>query len=360
MDYTIRPPMARSKGKQKNAFIRALIAIFPYKGDSPAEIFRKIIFIGAVAALLITGIPIISDVTNEFFHKNIYSKWLEDLRNSDTINISVDEIDKIKKQKPYIRDDFIGLYNVNSDLVGWFNLGGDEKLINEPVVQTDNNDVYLYTDFNKNYSKSGTLYVDNRCEFDEDGKSPNFTVIYGHWTFADSMFTKLNNYYYEQGNDDPDANRFTSYIKKYPNVYFDTLAENGTYKIFAACLFNTNKEYGEVYDYLRHGQPFTSKNEFNEYILDIMDRSLFFTDVDVAYGDEILCMSTCCYPFGFGFDNVRCAVFARKVRDGESAKVDTSKVMQNYNWIGWQQAIYYGIASPNGARKWNTDKLLSY
>ena len=185
-------------------------------------------------------------------------------------------------------------------------------------------------------------------------------ILYGHNTYSSVAFSKLTRYYYEKDNPDPNDDWTTSYYRKHPTINFDTLAGQGTYKVFAVCLFNTEEQYGEVYNYLRRGRSFSDKDDFNNYILDIMDRSVLFTDVDLDYGDKILCLSTCYFPFGQEYENVRCVIFARKVRDGESPEVDTSKVKRNYSWIGWQQAIDRGIASPYASRAWDTGKLLSY
>ena len=71
-NYTIRPPYARSKGKQKNAFMRFLMSIFPVKGDEAAEIIRKIVFIGAVVAFGITGGTLVKDVSGEMVQKYVF------------------------------------------------------------------------------------------------------------------------------------------------------------------------------------------------------------------------------------------------------------------------------------------------
>lgn len=359
-DYTVRPPMVRAKGKQKNAFVRFLMAIFPVKGDSAAEMIRKVVFICAVIAFAITGYTLLKDVSGEIIQMYYIPNQVADDKRQGSVNLSPEVIDKIKEQKPYIRENLMTLYSKNNDLVGWFNLGEEEEIIHYPVVQTTDNDKYLTTDFYGGYIKSGTLFVDYRAEFSPNGEAPNFLVIYGHNTSSSLMFSKLTRYYYEKDNPNPDEDWSTSFIKKHPTVNFDTLAEDGVYKVFAVGLFNTDEAYGEVYNYLRGSRPFESESDFNNYILDIMDRSVLFTDVDLTYGDEIICMSTCYFPFGLELENVRCAIFARKVREGESPEVDTSKVTRNNLWIGWQQAVDRGLSSSYAHRTWDTSKLLSY
>lgn len=362
-NYTARPPLAMAKGKQKNAFVRGLYSIVPLKGDTGAEIIRKIVFITAVIAFLITGGSLIYDVYTQAVQKYVVNEKISEIKansSGGTINLAPEIIKEIKEEKPYIRDDFMTLYNVNNDLVGWINLGDEKKIIDYPVVQTDNNDTYLVTNFFGEHVKTGNIFVDCRSKFNEDGTPSNFLVMYGHNTSSSEAFSKLTRYYYEKDNPDASADKLISFYQKYPTIRFDTLKEEGVYKVFACGLYNTEEQYGEVYNYLRRGAEFTDKDDFNNYILDIMDRSVLFTDVDLTYGDEIICMSTCYFPFGPSYENVRCAIFARKVREGESPEVDVSKVIRNQYWVGWQQAVDRGICSPYAGRKWDTSKLLSY
>ena len=64
----------------------------------------------------------------------------------------------------------------------------------------------------------------------------------------------------------------------------------------------------------------------------------------------MLTLSTCCYDF----DSAKIVVLARKVRDGESSEVDTSKAKTNPN-PQYPQAWYdaYGKTNPySNAAKW--------
>ena len=361
-DYTERPPLCRSKGKEKGAFTRFLMATVPYKGDDMAEMVRKVVFIGAVIAFAITGGTLIKDVSSEIVQKYVVTPQIQEIKEqagSGRLNLEQEEIKEIKNEKPFIREEMMSLYSINPDLIGWVNVGGDSKIIDLPVVQTDDNDKYLNTDFYGEDSKSGTIFADYRNDF-TNGLNPNFTVLYGHNTSSSTAFSQLTRYYFEKDNPDSGADKSMSFYLKHPTISFDTLGGTGTYKVFAVCLFNTDEQYGEVYNYLRYGQPFYDKDDFNNYILDIMDRSCLLTDVDLTYGDEILCMSTCYFPITTDLHNTRCAVFARKVRPGESAEVDTSKASRTYYWKGWKQLEDARISSANPQRTWDVSKLIGY
>lgn len=83
------------------------------------------------------------------------------------------------------------------------------------------------------------------------------------------------------------------FYKDHPTITFNTLYEEAEWKIFGIGLFNIYEEYGEVYYNYNNKHDFTSRDDFNHFIIDLMDRSDIFTDVDIEYGDDILTLSTC-------------------------------------------------------------------
>ena len=125
-------------------------------------------------------------------------------------------------------------------------------------------------------------------------------------------------------------------------------------------LYNVDEQYGEVFDY-NNKHDFSSREDFNNYIIDIMDRSDIFTDVDITYGDQILTLSTCYWPFRSDMENVRLAIFARKVRPGESDKVDVSKAQVNTYVKRWKW-VYDNIGGGYDwfQSNWDRRYLLSY
>ena len=149
-----------------------------------------------------------------------------------------------------------------------------------------------------------------------------------------------------------------AFYKVHPTVMMAT-PDGGceTYKIFAGMVANTQPEYGEVFNYINKTK-FTDVDDFNNFIIDVMDRSWFFTDVDLTYGDELLTLSTCWWPLGRNIET-RWVVFARKVREGESEYVDTSKAIRNYQPKLFD--YYYDIIGGSWSGSvWDKSKLLSY
>ena len=149
-----------------------------------------------------------------------------------------------------------------------------------------------------------------------------------------------------------------AFYKVHPTILFQQDGgQSETYKVFAGMLVNTQKEYGEVFDYTTKTQ-FNSADEFNRYILDVMDRSWFYTDVDIQYGDKLLTLSTCYWPLGRSIET-RWVILARKVRPGESEYVDTS--VAERNWGAKLFDYYYQIINTQWyGSNWDTSKLLSY
>lgn len=56
---------------------------------------------------------------------------------------------------------------------------------------------------------------------------------------------------------------------------------------------------------------FANRDEFNYFTSECLDRSEFFTGVDMKYGDKFLTLSTC--EFEVGLYDMRIVVVARKV-----------------------------------------------
>jgi sortase B len=110
------------------------------------------------------------------------------------------------------------------------------------------------------------------------------------------------------------------FLKLNPIVTFDTLYERGRYKIFGVMQVNVWRHQGEVFDFWNHVY-FNNKSHFDNFVAGILDRSMYYTNVNVEYGDEILLLSTCDFSmFSNGADSsIRLVVAARRVRDNEVA-----------------------------------------
>lgn len=163
------------------------------------------------------------------------------------------------------------LINKNSDCIGWVRISGTK--IDYPVMQTKNNpQYYLRRDFNKQYSYLGIPFMDSRCDINYD----NNLIVYGHNMRDGKMFADLLKY------------REKVYFKEHNIIHFITPNRVQKYSVIAVCKVKNDDEW---YGYTSQ----TDKESFSNLISHIKDKSLYFTEESVEYGDHFLTLSTCEY-----------------------------------------------------------------
>lgn len=358
------------KGRPKSPMQRFAAAVFPQKDDPAGEKARKLILIAAVIIFAATIVFLVRQLL-AMNNGAATNDKLAEIAGSPTGTIDVDlnrdpfatngttgtngevtdeteEINVTPVTNTPLSIDFNALKEINADTRAWIKITGTP--INNVVVSSGDNSYYLDHDFYGNDSITGTIYSDKKNKW--DGTDDNI-ILYGHNMISGEFFATLGHYAPNDTSREPIA-----FYKVHPTVMLAT-PDGGsqTYKIFAAMLLNTQSKYGEVFKYTSKTR-FSSKEDFNNYIIEVMDRSWFFTDVDLDYGDQLLTLSTCYWPLGESVDT-RWVVFARKVRPGESEFVDTTVAVRNYqaklfdyyyDLIGGQ---WYGSV-------WDKSKLLSY
>ena len=102
--------------------------------------------------------------------------------------------------------------------------------------------------------------------------------------------------------------------------------------VFAVMLLNTREKDGPMFQYLR--TSFADDQDYMNFIAEIRARSIYdFNGVDVQSSDELLIMSTCTTKSGAHFDEGRCVVVARKVRQGETVAIRASDIVKNNDVI---------------------------
>ena len=181
--------------------------------------------------------------------------------------------------------------------------------------------------------------------------TPANTILYGHNVVTGEYFAKLTRYFnYRYGKDNG-----LDWYRSYPTITFNTLYHDKTYKIFAGILANVDEEDGEVFYYLQ-GRKFKNKASFDDYIAQILDRSTFYTDVDLQYGDNLITLSTCILDYGV---DCRWVIFGREVREGEDPTVDVSKAYENPDPLYFD--YYYKVYGGSwGGRKWDPAMIFDY
>jgi sortase B len=306
-------------------------------------------FVVSVIIIGVCSVLIITNTKNEKIEITLTCENEPDrvLNNSFTLTLDSPQLPALAQSvNTQILPQWQQLHQHNSDFVGWLRLG--DTVIDYPVVQYTDNIYYLNRDFNRNQHLYGTLFIDWHTPV-VDSRRPDNTVIYGHNMNSGAKFAHLMRYYTPRFGLD-------AYINN-PTIDFSTIYDNdrNTYKIFAAMFVNTCPTHGEVFNYFRQ-RFFNSSDEFFDFIGKVMDRSVFYTEVDLQYGDEIMTLSTCYFPLGNDTD--RFVVFARRLRVGEDPAVDTSTAYINPDPLYFD--YYYRVRGGSwGGRNWDASLVKS-
>ncbi len=196
------------------------------------------------------------------------------------------------KSIPPVLKKYEKLYQKNKKLVGWLKIEGTN--IDYPVMQTVNNEYYLDHNYNQEYDKNGSIFMDKDC----DAAHPNDNmIIYGHHMKSGKMFGNLNLYSKEE------------YYKEHPTIMFDTIYEEGTYDIMYVFRSRIYSEEEIVFKYYKFIDA-TSEDEFDSNMDEMAAISLYDTGVRAHYGDKLITLSTCDY----NEPNGRFVVVAKKVK----------------------------------------------
>ena len=291
----------QNSNKKGGSFLGFLGKFFPKKGDNAKTIVIKSVAIVAALAIVVSG----TYLALYFGDLGQQDKKIENVRNNYDLNR-----DDYTKNEDNQFSKFDILKAQNPDVVGWLTIPNTE--VNNPVYQTDDNQYYVTHDMDKKSNSYGALFLDYRCKIDPKALTRN-QIIYGHNMRYGAMFGTLKEY------------RNLDFYKANPIIKFDSLYEQRTYKIFAMMIVNDSEDNTFGYSYTAYRTDFTTDSDFNAWVQQSRDRSLFDTPVDVNSEDEIIALSTCCYDF----DNARFVVLGRLVREGESTEVNTTSAAKN-------------------------------
>ena len=196
--------------------------------------------------------------------------------------------DKVETERDFrqIRDDsrdLSGLYEQNHDLIGWIKIDGTR--IDYPVMQTpDDPEYYLHRAFNKEYSDSGTPFLDANSKI---RASWNW-IIYGHNMKFGTMFHDLHKYGSQEFWDEHRTFTLDIYDSK------TGITDHEVYEIFAVCRTTIRTEESNKFSYYRYAGS-TGEDTFHEYVAGVGSESLFDTGIIPQYGEQLVTLSTCAY-----------------------------------------------------------------
>lgn len=185
---------------------------------------------------------------------------------------------------------YYSLYEQNNDMIGWIKIPGTK--IDYPVMFSNSNNVYyLHRNFNKERSSAGMPYLDYQCDLSD--WSDNL-IIYSHNMKNGTMFHDLLQY------------QTVGFWENHKIVNFDTMYVRCEYEVFAAfrTAVGADDEF-KYYEFVNAG----SKQEFDDYVRECKERSLYDTKITPEYGETLLTLSTCSY----NVNDERFVVVARMV-----------------------------------------------
>lgn len=259
------------------------------------KIIRTIILLLLIAVIVVSSICLYNELNERKIQNEEYENIImlfenvSEVDENDFRNKNKSEADNLLSEektssKSY---NFELVKNINSDVVGWIKIDGTK--VNYPIMQNKNDsNYYLYKNIYKNYSSIGSIYTPNICNLET---SDNI-ILYGHHIKDGSMFgslTKYKNYdYYKE--------------HKYIKLMTDECSFSD-YEIMAVIVTNVN-------DFSYYG--FTkaeNKNQYNNYVKQCQNMSIFETGVQANYGDKLLTLITCEYSQSNG----RMIIVAKKI-----------------------------------------------
>lgn len=200
-----------------------------------------------------------------------------------------------EREVPDVLEEYKSIYNQHKKLIGWLkfddiDIGGKYGF---PVMQTGDNEFFLSHDIEMKEDRNGTIFMDTNCDVLEP--SDNF-ILYGHHMKSGAMFGNLDHYARQD------------YWKKYPYIEFDTIYEKGTYQVMYVFRSRVYSEAEIVFKYYQFIDAI-SEQEFDSYMEEMAELSLYDTGVTASFGDQLLTLSTCDYQETDG----RFVVVAKKV-----------------------------------------------
>lgn len=167
--------------------------------------------------------------------------------------------------------DFEKLGKINPDIVGWIRIEG--TAIDYPIVQTDNNETYLDTDFEGKKSVAGAIYLDYESEPDFSGRH---NIIYGHHMKNGSMFKDIIKYKDE------------AFFKEHQDIYIYTSEREYHLRPITALYTDASP--------IRRKTVFETDESFQAYVEEMIKDGLFLQKPEEPVR-QLWSFVTCSYEF---------------------------------------------------------------
>ena len=176
--------------------------------------------------------------------------------------------------------DWASLKAINDDVVGWVQIPG--TVVSFPVYQASDNDYYLHTNAEGNYSLGGQVFLDYQNT--APGLVDQQTIIYGHHLRNGAMFKPIA---------DMDNQEMFDSVS---TVWYVT--ETGTYELEPLFVYYTNENDTNVRQF-----NFSSTDDFRSYLSSLLSTAVTSRSdaAQVISGtNHVLTFCTCNYIDGYG------------------------------------------------------------
>ncbi len=180
-----------------------------------------------------------------------------------------------EEDAPEILDEYKNLYIKNRSIIGWLKI--DDTNINYPVMQSKNSEYYLTHNFNQEYDRNGSIFMDPACDV---LKPSTNLILYGHHMRSGNMFGDLDKY------------ESREYMEEHATIEFDTLYEKGTWKVMYVFRDKLRQDTEITFKYYQFIEA-NSAEEFASNMNAMAQMSFYDTGVKASYGDQLLTLSTC-------------------------------------------------------------------
>jgi len=179
------------------------------------------------------------------------------------------EIQQAEEDSVFPTVDFQALQALNEDVVGWIHI--PDTQVNYPILQGDDNDDYLYHLLTGEYNSSGSIFLDAEVASDFSGQN---SPIYGHNMKNGTMFKDITGY------------KKQDFFDAHPTAMLMTPEKNYFVHLFSGYVTDS---WGNAWD-----KEFAD-SDFDAWLRDAKEKSVFTSDVVPATQDKILTFSTCTY-----------------------------------------------------------------
>ncbi len=194
---------------------------------------------------------------------------------------------------PHIKKETVMKYNKSTaDCKGWIYV--DDSAMNYPIMQSDDNEFYVYHDWQGNSSGSGAIMLDYECTI---GQTRNI-LLYGHNMGNGSMFHQVKSY------------KDKDWWIDHQYVEVANLEKIYVYQIFSIDVLYGRSDASFTY-WLEPNVSLLSEDVYKSFVDNVVNKQ--YTSVGIkapTYPTGILTLQTC---NSGADDGMRCVAFGKLV-----------------------------------------------